>query len=148
MYPPIDDLIDYQWQTFKFTNIIPRNKTTSQIEINFKHKGFKTNFSTINGANHKMLIKVVDPKNKASWQTPWMDACNATSLDAMFPIDGTRCIYGIFSNTEKRVCYIGSETSHEAVFYIRIGIPIDHRGKYLKCDEISIVPVHKLKRKC
>ncbi len=147
MYPPIDDLLDYTWTTFKFQNVIPRDKTTNQIQINLKHTGFKTNFSTIHGANHKMLIKVVDPKGLASWQTPWMDACNATSLDAMFPVDGTRCIYGIFSNTEKRVCYIGAETSHEAIFYIRVGIPTDVRGKCLKCQEITLEPVNKLKRK-
>jgi hypothetical protein len=145
MYPPIDDLLEYKWETFKFKNVIPKGTTTSQIQINLNHRGFKTNFSRINGANHKMLIKVVDPYKKASWQTPWMDACNATSPDAMFPVDGTRCVYGIFSNVDSRVCYIGAETSHEAVFYIRIGIPIEYR--HLECKEITIEPVHKFKSK-
>jgi hypothetical protein len=145
IYPPIDELLDYKWETFKFKNIIPKGTTTSQIQINLNHIGFKTNFATINGANHKMFIKVVDPQKKASWQTPWMDACNATNPDAMFPVDGTRCIYGIFSNVDSRVCYIGAETSHEAIFYIRIGIPIEF--SYLKCKEITLKPVNKFKSK-
>ena len=144
MYPPINDLLDYRWETFKFKNVIPKGQTTSQIQINLKHKGFKTNFSTINGANHKMLLKVVDPQDKAPWQTPWMDACNATSPDAMFPVDGTRCVYGIFSNVDSRVCYIGAETTHEAIFYIRLGIPVELN---LDCKEITIEPVHKFKSK-
>lgn len=145
MYPPIDELLDYRWKTFKFKNVISKGSTTNQIQINLTHVGFKTNFSAINGANHKMLIKVVDPQKKASWQTPWMDACNATNPDAMFPVDGTRCVYGIFSNVDSRVCYIGAETSHDAIFYVRVGIPIEF--SYLKCKEITLEPVNKFKSK-
>lgn len=139
LYPPVDDLLDYRWETFKFVNVIPEGKTTSQIQINLKHQGFKTNFSEINGANHKMLLKVVD-KDKT---TPWMDACNATSPNAMFPVDSTRCIFGIFSNTEHRVCYISSDTTHKAIFYIRLGIPREDNN--MVCQNITLVPVHKFK---
>lgn len=145
MYPQIDDLINYKWETFKFVNIIPHGQTTNQIQINLIHKGFKTNFSTINGANHKMLIKVVDPLKKAAWETPWMDACNATSPDAMFPVNGTRCVYGIFSNTEHRVCYIGSETENRAIFYIRVGIPRELDKIHL--EKITLEPCCKIKNK-
>lgn len=145
MYPPIDDLLNYKWNTLKFKNIIQNGKTTDQIQINLKHKGFKTNFSIINGANHKILIKVVDPLHKASWETPWMDACNATSPDAMFPVDGTRCVYGIFSNTEHRVCYIGYETESRAIFYVRVGIP--REMNHMHVEEITLEPCCKLKIK-
>ncbi len=137
IYPQIDDLINYKWKTFKFVNVIPIGFLTNQIQINLEHNGFKTNFSQINGANHKLLIKVVDPLNKASWQTPWMDACNATSPDAMFQVNGTRCIYGIYSNTEKRICYIGINTENRAIFYVRVGIP---RELNLELKNISLKP--------
>ena len=144
LYPEIDDLINYKWETLKFENIISDDKTTNQIQINIDHNGFKSDFSIIDSTNHKMLIKVVDPYNKANWQTPWMDACNATSLEGMFPIDGTRCIYGIFSSTERRVCFIGSQTSSRAIIYIRIGIPINLDISY---NKITLEPVNKYKEK-
>lgn len=142
LYPPVDDMLDYQWATYKFLNIIPPHKTTNQIEINIKHTGFYTDFSCIDSANHKILCKVIDPLHKASWETPWMDACNATTPFAMFPIDGTRCVYGIFSTTESRTCFIGHNTTSDAIFYIRVGIPI-HLD--IQCHGVSLKPVDKKK---
>lgn len=143
MYPDVDDYLNYKWETYKFINVIPNGEKTNQIQIYLKHIGFKTNFSQINGANHKMLIKVIDPLNKASWQTPWMDACNATSPDAMFPVDGTRCIYGIYSNTEKRTCYIGVGTESRAIFFVRVGLP---RELNLELKEINLKPCNITKK--
>lgn len=143
LYPDIE-ILDYKWHTFKFVNIIPENETTSQIQINLKHKGLYTDFTKINSANHKLLLKVVDPLHKGTWETPWMDACNANIPNAMFPINGTRCVYGVFSNTESRVCYIGSQTPSRAIFYIRLGIPIELN---ITCESIELIPVNKFKQK-
>ena len=143
LYPSIEEL-DYKWQNFKFIDVIPNGETTNQLQINISHSGFKTNFSEINSANHKILIKVVDPYQKAKWATPWMDACNATSPHAMFPVDGTRCVYGSFSNTETRVCFIAHETPEDAIIYVRVGIPIELVDK-IQCHEITVEPTNKLK---
>lgn len=143
LYPDISTL-NYEWKTYKFTNIIPINKTTNQIQINIQHTGFKINLSEIDSANHKILLKVVDPNKKAHWETPWMDACNATSPYTMFQVDGTRCVYGTFSNTETRVCFIGHDTTHEAIFYVRIGIPLNSN---IFCHNISLEQCNKIKFK-
>jgi len=141
MYPEINEFLDYDWKTFKFTNIVPKGKEINFLQIDIKHNGLTTDFTSINKANHKLLLKVYDPMNKGKWRTPWMDACDATTPKAMFPVDGTRCICGELSTTESRVCFIGPYTPESAIFYIRLGIPIDSSG--LCVENISLEPIHQ-----
>jgi hypothetical protein len=148
-YPTVEEinnLLDYKWQYFKFVNVIPENNTINQVAINIIHKGLTVNFKEINSANHKLMLKVVDPLHNSSWETPWMDACNATSPHAMFPVNGTRCVYGTFSDNNKRICFISPNTESRAIFYILLGIPISLTNE-ISINHIELKPTNKFKKK-
>lgn len=140
-FPSIEDL-DYIYQTYKFTNIIPNGQTFSKLEIRLHGcKGLTVKFDEIGQANHKLYLKVYDPINpNANWNTRWLDCCDCGIPTTIFDIDKTRCVQGIKSTASKRCCYIKTNTPHNVIIYIRLGIPLEYQNT-IGCSSITVNPV-------
>jgi hypothetical protein len=116
--------VGYRYATFKFQRGFTGFKNKIKITID-SPIGISTNFSQLDGANHRLYLKVNDTRSLApgayTYDTPWLDCTDSIDFLGLFNVaNGSGCLDTLTSSDSIRNCLI-KNTGSDAEFFVKIG---------------------------
>lgn len=124
-------LTGYRYVTFKYTRTFTGFKNKIQLTL-VNQTGLTVDFSIINGANHKIFIKLEDTRTLSpgdySYTTPWLSACDAFGIMGVNnAVDGDGCLVTKNSTLTSRECLF-NPFLEDVNIYVKVGLDVseDH----------------------
>lgn len=134
-------LSGYRYVTFKYTRSFSDFKNKISLTL-INQTGLTTDFSIFGGSNHKLHIKIEDPRTLSpgeyTFATNWLSATDAIDIMGVTnAIDDDGCLLTDLSSNTVRICSLKPFTQ-DAIFYVKIGLDVteDHIIENIQLDVI------------
>ena len=134
-------LTGYRYVTFKYTRSFSDFKNKVSLTL-INQTGLTTDFSIFGGSNHKLHIRIEDPRTLSpgeyTFATNWLSATDAIDIMGVSnAVDDDGCLLTDLSSNTVRICSLKPFTE-DAIFYVKIGLDVtqDHIIENIQLDLI------------